>query len=1608
MAAQCRSPRCTAERKGFRRELDSWRHRLIHCVGFESILEGLYGPGLRRDLSLFDDCEPEELVDWCVDEKCSLCSLHKETADCTPSGGSAQSTPTGEVISQGQFNTEKIECQAENYLNALFQKKDLPQNCDPNIPLVAQELMKKMIRQFAIEYVSKSRKMYQDNGTMGNSPHGCNGFQLNQTESLLQEDQDSPLDLTVTRIQDNSFQDEDGALDLSVKRNDNGLEENSKIKNLKLDVIDGYSLRKLKKVKKLPKENTALSKVLATYCLYHRQQLALMLKFLKEEQKTCSHGSCGHLQISEQEKTSKSPKKSPALFYSCTEKLSNCVSLKTQASSTNLPYLSVRLKDLRLTWPNLALGTVKLNPIKHEDFHLGSKNKILHCINTRSKKKKLFIRCSSTYRAISCSSTLPRLKLQRITTCWDGAIVKNDSKYQPASPISIKSKSCQTEVTHNTVTKSSNTSNLTCDVNEEQNKLKPTEKNATQISQDKCKIDSVHFGNLIKHLLNNSQTNHFVELLNQDSNNLEDTGTQTRLRKSQQKSPKFDCSLSSSQSLEFTSKFICDTFSKEKTTYGKDSRNSPEDVAKAVGSEKGNVCDILIIKNPESNSTDHANQENKTELPHSKSTVHSKNVNCVKNSQPCLPEGSAFSLIENANTHKRRSHQNSLVECNIPFKRYSKNILGKCKICDVSHDQCSFQSNRNLFCKCTIKHNSGILKNFKTNGQVGRCTTDKARNAHLKVVLERLENTICSGARIPDRSETESCETTKSMDSQGNNPLISAKSITDLISRSAIQKNQSDSSLGSKSSSNNSTSGRISGNTYFSPIQLMFVSKIESKDGVKYVLSPVCTSFDNNRDHQPLSFLSKHSNDARKKNAMSDSPGQSDNPGNFVNPQCKVITSSSLSAADETTHNLQEEPYTLRRKWLGSDRVGDHSLGKIKKSAVKQSKSNNNDKEISSKMKNDLKISIPYLTSKSVEHSNVAEKLREPRTTETYVARNISSTQIKIKKLQKILDSSETSDITNVREPGNHTMPHGADNCKISLRFSTRLQKCGKLYTVRNLCVTNECSSVQEKIQNKNKSQFDDQMKTSNKEDNRNDQAEQNLNHNTKLKKCKSRKSRQIRKQVLSNYMTRSKRSPLLSLYYGSQSKFSVRCALLRKSKKHSFSKSKNYKKKLRSYKTQCKPAVIHLDSINNEVQSRCTSPDSALQADTAIEWWSTTTSNEALLNHLENRYEQISKTWVTENNVQKDSETHSSPVCKFSSSESMSPIQMLFQKKYDMNDLSTWFMQTTETQSLSIVRKANARRPLNTITEKNKQKYKQPSINSSASKKYLEKCRQLTQSSTVEELHPVSKFVDPESFTLKISKHKSNLKMNNLQSSSNKTQDVCVKFSCPGEILDLTEFCTTKVINAAESTAPKKVHLTKDNLKDFTGLGTVGGYLSLSQNESRSYISTRQHTKALRENEPKHTIRSRSNKQGIKDCNIFLPNCGNEKTKMLHSNKVFCDGNSKSGLGMNKSTKYKFQVDKTFAKCRYKMCSRNMRGTLIKSDSHCNTSALEERKKHTVALYLEKNSSKGQRPGTGKVQTEYTKLQIGPLKPVGFPATRGLISKFGSYSLTPIRIPLK
>ncbi|XP_055494395.1 ligand-dependent nuclear receptor corepressor-like protein isoform X8 [Leucoraja erinacea] len=221
MASQCGSPRCTAERRGFRRELDSWRYKLIHCVGFESILEGLYGPRLLRDLSLFDDCEPEEVTDWSMNENCSCCCIRREKVKEHISSVNAPPTLTSteETLSQGQSHTEQLECQADKFLNAIFHKKDLPQNCDRNIPLVAQEIMKRMIRQFAIEYISRSNRVPEtQTGSADESVSVPDDPPANRTQNSFHQEQEGPLDLTVNKNQQKCFQ-QDGVLDLSTKKN---------------------------------------------------------------------------------------------------------------------------------------------------------------------------------------------------------------------------------------------------------------------------------------------------------------------------------------------------------------------------------------------------------------------------------------------------------------------------------------------------------------------------------------------------------------------------------------------------------------------------------------------------------------------------------------------------------------------------------------------------------------------------------------------------------------------------------------------------------------------------------------------------------------------------------------------------------------------------------------------------------------------------------------------------------------------------------------------------------------------------------------------------------------------------------------------------------------------------------------------------------------------------------------------------------------------------------------------------------------------------------------------------------------------------------------------
>uniref|UniRef100_A0A3Q3EAM7 Ligand dependent nuclear receptor corepressor-like n=1 Tax=Labrus bergylta TaxID=56723 RepID=A0A3Q3EAM7_9LABR len=187
---QC--PRCSAERKGFRRELDSWRHKLIHCVGTNhEMAVHLFMLCLFCDVYL-TDCEPEEVDDWSSDANCSQCSF------CN--------LPLDKNVNTNQQTT--VSAMESPFFLTLPPPLDVSIGCDPNIPLVAQELMKKMIHQFAKEYTSKCLLHTNTNGV------------ITRTSSPLSETTDAPLDLTVSRTleEKESECEPDGVLDLS-KRN---------------------------------------------------------------------------------------------------------------------------------------------------------------------------------------------------------------------------------------------------------------------------------------------------------------------------------------------------------------------------------------------------------------------------------------------------------------------------------------------------------------------------------------------------------------------------------------------------------------------------------------------------------------------------------------------------------------------------------------------------------------------------------------------------------------------------------------------------------------------------------------------------------------------------------------------------------------------------------------------------------------------------------------------------------------------------------------------------------------------------------------------------------------------------------------------------------------------------------------------------------------------------------------------------------------------------------------------------------------------------------------------------------------------------------------------
>ncbi|KAM8880524.1 uncharacterized protein lcorl isoform 2-T2 [Spinachia spinachia] len=249
-------------------------------AGFESILEGIYGPLLLRDLNLFDDCEPEEVDDWSSEAsspQCSFCNLpvDKLCSDHLPAATSPLSSLSGCSPCQAPAVSESS-LSAHRILQAVFHKKDVPLGCDTTIPPVAQELMKKMIHQFALEYASKCLLHTSTNGV------------TTRTSSPLSQASDAPLDLTVSRSGEEKEceSDPDGVLDLSNKNSASSAASSTSSNQKASGSLLPSCIEELGdpgQQRTAGHQSTALGAVLRTLCSAHRSLIYQMLKLARQE-----------------------------------------------------------------------------------------------------------------------------------------------------------------------------------------------------------------------------------------------------------------------------------------------------------------------------------------------------------------------------------------------------------------------------------------------------------------------------------------------------------------------------------------------------------------------------------------------------------------------------------------------------------------------------------------------------------------------------------------------------------------------------------------------------------------------------------------------------------------------------------------------------------------------------------------------------------------------------------------------------------------------------------------------------------------------------------------------------------------------------------------------------------------------------------------------------------------------------------------------------------------------------------------------------------------------------------------------------------------------------
>ncbi|XP_068536088.1 ligand-dependent nuclear receptor corepressor-like protein isoform X2 [Anas acuta] len=1538
-SSQCRSPRCTAERRGVRRELDSWRHRLMHCVGFESILEGLYGPRLRRDLSLFEDCEPEELTDWSMDEKCSFCNLHKETvSDRASIIGSSQSTPTEELSSQGQSNTDKIECQAENYLNALFRKKDLPQNCDPNIPLVAQELMKKMIRQFAIEYISKSSKIQENrNGSSFEPSMICKSIQMNQTENSLQEEQDSPLDLTVNRTQEQNTQQGDGVLDLSTKKSAR-LEEPKYDPLCSENSVSGSSSTadaNSEETTSLEKGKSALNKVLETFCSYHWQQTLAMLKFLIQDENVPIACSCTQTHLVHSETPSSLTEEDVHVsFCNCNgHVLTKRCCLRNQRPNTCLPPLSVCVKDFHsLSCQAVAIGCIKTMVNKAcsshkycaEQLQNSSRHSAKAAACTSSTKDCDLLNSIKNSNRSRSPSPPPLSPVQSKEfeisegSGIDFPTLDNNkleiSINQPPSLLPAESsneefeyegKTCRGKLAEysdgtlqSTDQEGKNYINsekvensehyailqdLMDRINEKLKSIDTTDiaTNLVKFSNsDRAPENDVKLGDFITSLLHNAKASDysFMELLRQHDKQMENKIIQTRFRKRQEtlfamyNSP--DSPFIRRQSLQIKRQLasLDETLVRKKSISDRNAKKSTKTFDKIYPNKRHSFTVIedkalqCLESNPRMNC-----QTKPTCFPVHQTESFKLPLNNFQTSPDFLLLSEDRAVAANqAKFAKTQGDCESLKESDqIPQEEESNEIPGRTKRNIVPPGWYSvYVTNNIVFRKSSdAKKSLEGLENMEINKDVhaDRCgdinISKIVRDTNLQVVVERLEDTInlakktnsswldaykisqklkdnayeqiinplarrglpfslsetgytgqsfLPHSHVPSSSKTKTvCVTTNKQE------MAIDQEINDCLLKS-LTFDSSSSNSNNENSHTISEAGEISSPlSYSSPIKLMFVSEVNSSEGVKYTLTSATASSKGNTD---ICLFQGHANTVLDKqttknlsHAVCDKDFDCKENDTKEESNCayaEEITNSCAVVQTNLNDSKQNEiveksnsssESVLKRKPGRPKKIGPQVVKQVKRPIGRppkpkidvtentehrpalnsDGKSTKSDAAVTEDVNSNKNITVTVVFGRSRRTKRYVSE-GNPNVISTlstkHVDFNVANDHSKVrhstetenalseivKALQKPSTENEVSGYDYVRPiKSNLASPHPCSNIIRPIKKPlTTVRKPGRPAKVKisGISVTINRFSPQERkvsISNCLPPLQQQNVLEKNIPQERNNQLCNNMGQVKSMQKD----SREDGSNNIITTVSRKREIPLRhsvrdrkpSLHFlhslASSSAFTCRSALLHKSYKLHLRKAKDQKERRRqsnqSATSKDTSEMRNSGSAKKDLKDGEFGPINEVSSDPifsskpSLRWWATSTSSDTLMEELNNRFEQITNTWlrvggnefdkcVCENRdpVEQDCNTEmSNPLDSCLVELETSPIKMLFQKKCNMNELCTWFMQTTETQSLSLVRKANARNPLEVVsTREIKVETKQSDLSTCPFRKHFKK----------------------------------------------------------------------------------------------------------------------------------------------------------------------------------------------------------------------------------------------------------------------------------------------